>query len=249
MKIGILICGKPTKDFIEELGDYRKIYSDFLSSNNHNFIYNYYLCYDNQLPDENDILITDCFIITGSSHSVYENIEWIANLKELIRKLDINKRKLIGICFGHQLIASALGCKVGKNPKGWEVSRCRIELNELGKTILKKNSIIHNKNYLYIQQMHKDIVMEINKLSGLEVFCYNDICNNQGMIKENHILTFQGHPEYFKDIIVKLLNQRRHIIENNIVDDGIKRSHLETDKNILLNLIIKFMNYTPCIFT
>ena len=48
MKIGILICGKPTKDFIEELGDYRKIYSEFLSSNNHNFIYNYYLCYDNQ---------------------------------------------------------------------------------------------------------------------------------------------------------------------------------------------------------
>ena len=249
MRIGILICGKPTKNFINKFGDCGKIYKDFLSSKENNFRYKYYNCYEGEFPYKLDISICDCFMITGSPHSVYDNLEWINKLKELVRYLDNIKKKMVGICFGHQLIAAALGCEVKKNTKGWEVSRCRIELNELGKTILKKNSIIHNKNYLYIQQMHKDIVMEINKLSGLEVFCYNDICNNQGMIKENHILTFQGHPEYFKDIIVKLLNQRRHIIENNIVDDGIKRSHLETDKNILLNLIIKFMNYTPCIFT
>ena len=240
MKLGILICGKPNNEIIEELGDYRKIYNEFLSSKNNNFMYEYYLCYENEFPNEYDIMTCDCFILTGSSHSVYENSIWINKLKDLVRYLDIIKKKTVGICFGHQLIAAALGCEVKQNPKGWEVSRCRIELNELGETLLKKNSM--TRKYLYIQQMHKDIVMEINKLSGLQIFAYNDICSNQAMIKENHILTFQGHPEYFKDIIVKILNQRRHIIDNKIVEDGIKRSSLETDKDILLDLIIKFIS-------
>ena len=56
MKLGILICGKPNNEIIEELGDYRKIYNDFLSSKNNNFMYEYYLCYENEFPNEYDII-------------------------------------------------------------------------------------------------------------------------------------------------------------------------------------------------
>ena len=241
MRIGILICGKSTKKFINKFGDCGKIYKDFLSSTENNFRYQYYNCYEDEFPDKLDISICNCFIITGSSYSVYDNLEWINKLKEMVKYLDNIKKKMIGICFGHQLIAAALGCKVRKNIKGWEVSRCRIELNDVGQSLLKKKSIVHNDNYLYIHQMHKDIVCDINEASGLEIFSYNKMCNNQGMIKNNHILTFQGHPEYFAGIIETLLNQRRNIIDNMIVSDGIERSIWNTDKDILLEIITNFI--------
>ena len=242
MKIGILICGKPTKNFINKFGDCGKIYKDFLSSSQeNNFRYQYYNCYEGKFPDKLEISICDCFMITGSPHSVYDNLEWINKLKELVRYFDNIKKKMIGICFGHQLIAAALGCEVKKNTKGWEVSRCRIELNKLGQSLLKKKAINHNDNYLYIHQMHKDIVSDINEDSGLEIFSYNDMCNNQGMIKENHILTFQGHPEYFAGIIETLLNQRKNIIDKMIVSSGIERCNWYTNKGILLEIITNFI--------
>ena len=243
MIIGILICGKSTKKFVNKFGNCGKIYREFLSSTENNFRYKFYNCHEGIFPDKYNISICRCFMITGSRYSAYENLEWINKLKELVRYLDNIKKKMVGICFGHQLIATALGCKVRENSKGWEVSRCRIELNDLGQTLLKKKSINHNESYLYIHQMHKDIVSDINEDSGLKLFCYNEMCNNQGMIKENHILTFQGHPEYFAHPIVTLLNQRRNIIDKMIVSDGIKRSNWHTDKDILLAIIINFIGF------
>ena len=55
---------------------------------------------------------------------------WIHALKEFIKALDQNKKKLIGVCFGHQIIAEALGGSVRKSPNGWHAGVDSISLNK-----------------------------------------------------------------------------------------------------------------------
>ena len=71
---------------------------------------------DGQLPDVND---AEAFIITGSPASVHDPFPWIEPLSRLIKTIHRHQRPLIGLCFGHQLIATALGGKVGRSPTGW----------------------------------------------------------------------------------------------------------------------------------
>jgi len=61
----------------------------------------------------------DLYIVTGSPSSAYDQEEWIQHLEDFVRSADRIKHPLIGICFGHQIVAQALGGKVGKSGKGW----------------------------------------------------------------------------------------------------------------------------------
>ena len=58
----------------------------------------------------------DLYLITGSKASVYDDEEWILNLFEFVRSLDDAKKNILGFCFGHQVIAQALGGHVQKHP-------------------------------------------------------------------------------------------------------------------------------------
>jgi GMP synthase-like glutamine amidotransferase len=61
----------------------------------------------------------DGVIITGSPASVHDDEPWIAPLLELIRELDRARMPTVGVCFGHQAIAAALGGTISRNPGGW----------------------------------------------------------------------------------------------------------------------------------
>lgn len=241
MDVGILICGKTYGNIGEKFGDYGKIYKDFLllSERCKNFRFKYYNCYDGEFPNKDDIEVCHFFMLTGSAYSSYENLEWIHQLKDLVRTLDKIKKKMVGICFGHQIIAEALGCKVIPHPKGWEVSVCPLELNNESEVLFQKKTEYIKR--LYIYQMHKDIVKSINKESGLKIFCHNKHCKNQGFIKEKHILTFQGHPEYCSEIIKVFLNKRRNIMGEEVYNRGMKYKDVSMSKKLLLDMILNFV--------
>ena len=63
----------------------------------------------------------DAFLITGSSAGIYDELDWITTLRELIERIAASGKPLIGICFGHQIIADTLGGKAVKSDKGWGV--------------------------------------------------------------------------------------------------------------------------------
>lgn len=86
----------------------------------------------------------DAILITGSKHSAFENDEWIVTLAEFVRKAiregDAGTGKgrtikVIGVCFGHQIIGRALGQVVERNEKGWEVSVTSVGLREAGRQL------------------------------------------------------------------------------------------------------------------
>lgn len=79
-----------------------------------------YVTYDTaegQLPDSFDEC--DAYLITGSPCSVYDNYDWIKDLGNFVRHAHAADKPLVGICFGHQLIAQALGGKVRLARDGW----------------------------------------------------------------------------------------------------------------------------------
>ena len=85
--------------------------------------------YNNDLIDINS---SDAFIITGSKYSVYDNVPWINRLVDFVKSLIEHKKPVLGICFGHQVIAKSIGADVIKNPLGWELGSYSIDLTKLG---------------------------------------------------------------------------------------------------------------------
>ncbi|KAJ4383117.1 hypothetical protein N0V85_008498, partial [Neurospora sp. IMI 360204] len=172
----------------------------------------------------------DAILITGSKHSAFENDPWILSLTEFVKKTitegDGKGRtiKVIGVCFGHQIVGRALGNKVERNEKGWEVSVTRVGLTEVGRGLFK------GREDLKIQQMHRDHVVGVPE--GAQLLASTDVCENQGFIIPGKVLTVQGHPEFTTDIMEELLESRRAIglfneelfgsgVERNKVDDGV----------------------------
>lgn len=92
-------------------------------------------------PDLNSI---DAVLISGSKHSAYLDDEWIVKLVGFTRKaLATGGRvKVVGVCFGHQIVARALGVKVDRNVKGWELSVTEIRLSEKGREIFGSDTLV-----------------------------------------------------------------------------------------------------------
>jgi GMP synthase-like glutamine amidotransferase len=74
-------------------------------------------------------------------YSAYEDKEWIHKLTAFIKRIfeDFPSKKIIGICFGHQIVAQALGGKVEVNGRGWELGVRQIALAENAKSIIDLN--------------------------------------------------------------------------------------------------------------
>ncbi|MFL6850915.1 MAG: glutamine amidotransferase-related protein [Sphingomicrobium sp.] len=112
MKIGILETGRPPGCLADEFGDYPAMFKRLLGED---FKVESYNVEAGRLPAHADA--HDAFLITGSPAGVYEPLPWIQPLEQFIR--EARQARLVGICFGHQIMAQALGGEVEKSDKGW----------------------------------------------------------------------------------------------------------------------------------
>ena len=111
MKIAVLETGVPPEPLMEEFGSYPDMFADLLGSG-------YDLeTFDVTAGDLPDPAAHGAYMITGSPAGAYEPLPWIAPLMQFIRSA--RESKMIGVCFGHQVMAQALGGEVVKSPKGW----------------------------------------------------------------------------------------------------------------------------------
>ncbi|KQY29364.1 glutamine amidotransferase [Caulobacter sp. Root1455] len=114
MKIGLLETGEPPEALQPEFGRYGAMFQDLLGPGHD------YVVYDVQagaLPA--DPAECEAYIVTGSSAGVYDDLPWIEPLKSFL--VEVRDRPLVGVCFGHQVMAEAFGGKVVKSDKGWGV--------------------------------------------------------------------------------------------------------------------------------
>ena len=117
LTIGILLTDHVVPKLIEKHGDQDEFYEYIFNIVDPSINLKVYDVVIDEYPY--DIDECDGYIITGSKLSTYDDVDWIKTLEEYIRTLDASKKNLLGVCFGHQLIAQALGGKVEKAKVGW----------------------------------------------------------------------------------------------------------------------------------
>ncbi len=128
------------------------------------------------------------YLITGCNRSVYEQEPWILALLDWIRKAAAAKAFLVGICFGHQAIAQALGGKVEKYAGGWGVG---IRASEILDSNLRRFFPSPQMHLLY---NHHDQVSSLP--TGAVVLASSSFCRYEAIRIGQNIFSFQGHPEY-----------------------------------------------------
>ncbi len=187
MRIGILQTGLAPDALIESSGDYPDMFVRLLDG--HGFSFTTFRVIDGQFP----AAVTDCdgWLITGSRHGAYEDHPWIPPLEDFIRAAFAANVPVVGICFGHQIIAQAMGGRVEKYAGGWSVGATEYDFG--GET-------------LTLNAWHQDQVTVTPP--GATVLASSDFCANAALLYDDRALTVQAHPEFQPAFIDGLMRTR-----------------------------------------
>ena len=187
MLIGILQTGHAPQELITDLGDYSDMFQILLAGQG--FDFQVFSIVDGAFPDGADSC--DGWLITGSKHGAYEDHPWIPPLEELIRDIVTLGRPLVGVCFGHQIIAQALGGTVEKYSGGWAIGR---------------QTYNFGGHEMAFNAWHQDQVTTLPE--GATVLASNDFCQYAALAYGDRALTIQPHPEFGPDMIDGLIEFR-----------------------------------------
>ena len=187
MLIGILVTGHALDELRDTRGDYDRIFDDLLKA--FGFETKAWFVVDEEYPESPED--ADGWLITGSKHGAYEDHPWIPHLEAFIRDVYADGRPMIGICFGHQIIAQALGGKVVKFDQGWAVGHTDYDIGG---------------DQMRLLAWHQDQVVETPE--SAEVIGSNAFCENAALLYDNRILTIQPHPEFDGEILERLIDVR-----------------------------------------
>jgi GMP synthase-like glutamine amidotransferase len=211
MKLGILKTDEVRPEWAPEFGEYPDMFIRLLQQADPILEFRVYDVEHGQYPT--DIDEVDAYLMTGSKSSVYDDKPWIAALMDFVGELDRRRKKLVGICFGHQLVAHALGGKTEKSAKGWGVG---IHTHRFGEVPSWHD---HGDPSLDILVSHQDQV--ISNATGARVLAGSEFCENAVCQVGDHILTFQGHPEFIPEYTREIMEFRREIISEPVYQKGV----------------------------
>ncbi|MDG1862869.1 MAG: type 1 glutamine amidotransferase [Yoonia sp.] len=187
MKIGILQTGHAPDEIQATLGDYDAMFGRLLADSGLTFAT--YNVVDLEFPQS----VTDCdgWLLTGSKHGAYEDHAFIPPLEDFIRAAFAADVPMVGICFGHQIVAQALGGKVEKYKDGWAVGRQTYDWQGEDVTL---------------NAWHQDQV--VTRPATAETVACNDFCENAALIYGRNAFTVQAHPEFGDQMIDGLATLR-----------------------------------------
>jgi GMP synthase-like glutamine amidotransferase len=195
MEIGILRTGAPPGD-LARFGRYDDMFARLLGPG---FSVRGYDVQAGELPPSPGA--HPAFLVTGSAAGVYEPLPWIAPLLGFLRAAK-GKAKLVGICFGHQALAEALGGRVEKSERGWAVG-------------LQDYEIVATRAWMgedppariAVPVSHQDRVTIAPP--GAQVLAHSGFSPFGMLAWGDDALSMQFHPEFEPDYAKALIDHRR----------------------------------------
>ncbi|MDF3605941.1 type 1 glutamine amidotransferase [Paracoccus sp. DMF-8] len=197
MRIGILKSGQSPEVIRGDVGDYDTMFEKLLAGRG--FDFRSYHVEAMEFPAS--VHDADGWLLTGSRHGVYETHAFIPPLEDFIRRAYDAHVPLVGICFGHQAIAQALGGKVVKSPKGWAVGAQDYDFDGQNVTL---------------NAWHQDQVVELPE--GARIVGRNDFCENAALVYDDRAYSVQAHPEFGDTMVQGLIDHRaRGIVPDDLL--------------------------------
>lgn len=192
MHLGILQTGHVPTEVAATDGPYGTLFGKLFA--HRGFTQTLWSVVDNDFPDGPHA--ADAWLVTGSKHGAYEDHAWIPPLEDLIRAIRNANIPLVGSCFGHQIIAQALGGTVEKFKDGWSVGRTEYTAGD---------------RKLHLNAWHQDQVTTLP--DGATVHASSDFCSNAIIAIGPRILCTQPHPEFENSVIETLIRVKGDAVE------------------------------------
>ena len=231
LHIGLLLCDN-FEPILKQVGglNYSAIFQKEFLAIDSNIRFTDFNAYKGELP--NTVDQCDVWLINGSPAGAYEDIDWVHQLSGFIEQLQTAKKPTFGICFGHQLMAQALGGKVERSNKGWGIG-------------ISHNSVVAAKRYMQprakgidVMAFHQDQVVQLPE--GSEVLASSHFCPNYMVQYNNHMLSIQGHPEFNTQIVEGVLAGESFDNRPAIRAQGMANSVGKPDTKLLFQWVVNF---------
>lgn len=231
LEVGLLECdhvGGPLRDIG---GDYSDMFRGLLSGATADLELVPYDVVAGQFPD--DPARHPSWLITGSSYSVFDDEPWITRLLDFIRAVHAGGQRLVGVCFGHQAIAAALGGSAARSDRGWGVG-------------VHAMDVVGERDWMQPRQPHIRLVMShqdevLTMPPGATVLGQAPCCGIAMFEYGDRMLGIQGHPEYSTAYASALLDTRVDRIPAELVEAARTTFTDQTDAAVVSEWIARFL--------
>lgn len=201
-RLGLLACDFVPDDLRDRFEDYPVMFAEAIASTGTNVEWQIYRVYQGELPQRPDEC--DAYLISGARAGTYDGDAWIAALEAFIRELAASDRRLVGVCFGHQMIAQALGGKVEKSPRGWGIGIHTYEADQPAAWMTPALT------QFTVPVCHQDQVVRLP--DGTRRLAHSDHCENFLLQFNETMMGIQGHPEFKRAYIDVLIGLREKLL-------------------------------------
>lgn len=229
MRIGLLLCGHLPERYSSIAGDYPEMVATLLGDEGVSLV-----VFDvpaGEFPD--DPSACDGYIISGSASSVYDDEEWISDLEGFVRHATDAHVPMFGICFGHQVLAEALGGCVERAENGWGVGLHTVRVEE------RRPWMNPESEALRLVMSHQDQVVQLPEHAVL--LGSSDHCENYLVEFTTRTVGIQGHPEFPAPFAQALYEDKREQL-GDAVDDAIASLLSPTDSDIVAAWMRKLLS-------
>ena len=230
MRVGLLLCDHVRPGFRVVGGDYPDYFSRFFSESPRVDLVTFDLTVG-EFPTDLDEC--DAWVVTGSRQSVYEDVDWVVQLADVVRRLDRERRKMVGICFGAQMIGYALGGEVARAPDGWQVGIKEVTVKAAETWMVppvETFRILHSNADQILRPPDRLRVLGSSVGVPVSLIAVGD-----------HFIGFQGHPEFLPAYSAVLMEARRGLIPEEVVDAGLASLTMAPDTRLLSGWIASFI--------